>query len=109
MRAPHRTHAIQIPSVPRLTAIALVTQSCVTVGSTSARCSRPNAIGSSHSPKGCQTPATCNQPPTIASTVRTPTGTIIVHGPSLWPGPWSCSFTSGEGSPRKTRKKRRKV
>ena len=77
--------------------------SCAFVGTTSG-----GATGSSHFETGSQNGGNWMKPAIVASTASTPTVQRIEIGPS----PWSvcrCSRTNALGSPRKTRKMRRKV
>ena len=67
------------------------------------------AAGSSQVVNGCHFGAHCSQPPIVASTASTPTGSSIVHGPSLPWCAWWCSRTNSLGSPGKTRNQSRKV
>ena len=78
-----------MPASPRATASTDVIASCVLVGSRR-RASR--ATGSSQFVSGCQKSANWIQPPTTASTARTPTGTSIVSGAFVPWCAWRCSL-----------------
>ena len=80
--------------------------SCAFVGSATANV---GATGSSQLVSGCQNGENWIQPPITASTVRTPTGTSIVSGPSLPWCAWRCSRTNAVGSPGNMMKYSRNV
>src|SRR5579862_5517713 len=96
-----------MPARPTSTVTTDVTSSSVLDGSATA------SVGVTYWSQwvsGSQCGENCSQPPKVARTASTPTGTSIVHGPSpKRPCLWWCSRTNALGSPGKTRNQSRNV